>query len=118
MWLAAEESDDAVVISLRDDGRGIDWNRVKEKARAAGLPHASREELVTALFADGLSTKDTADVVSGRGVGMGAVREAAAALGGLIEVTSEPNQGTTLTFRFPRRSRGHGSGTPSTTAVA
>jgi two-component system chemotaxis sensor kinase CheA len=118
IWLSAEESSDDVVISLRDDGRGINWDRVKEKAQAAGLPYASRENLVAALFAEGLSTKDTASVMSGRGVGLGAVREATTALGGHIDVASEPNQGATFQFRFPRRSRGHGSVAPSTKAVA
>jgi len=117
LWLSAEENGDALVISLRDDGRGIDWERLKEKARVAGLPHASRKDLVEALLTDGVSTKDSVSVLSGRGVGMGAVREATAAMGGHIEVTSEPKQGTTFEFRFPRQSRGHGSAAPSTKAV-
>jgi two-component system chemotaxis sensor kinase CheA len=106
------------VISLRDDGRGINWDRLKEKARAASLPHQSRADLITALFADGVSTEDAASLISGRGVGLGAVRAATLALGGQIEVTSEPNEGTTFKFRFPRRSRGHGSAAPATNAVA
>lgn len=118
LWLAAEEDGGQVVISLRDDGRGIDWDRVRDKARAMGVPHSSREDLVAALFTDGVSTKDTASVISGRGVGMGAVREVTMSLGGRIEVTSETNQGTTLKFLFPRLSMGHGSAPSSTKAVA
>ncbi|MEA2696612.1 MAG: hypothetical protein QOI66_883, partial [Myxococcales bacterium] len=60
-------------------------------------------DLAAALFADGVSTTAAASVSSGRGVGMGAMREATAALGGEIDVVSERHQGTTLKFRFPRR---------------
>ncbi|HXI55066.1 MAG TPA: ATP-binding protein [Polyangia bacterium] len=103
LWLTAEACGEGVIISVRDDGRGIDWARVKDKAAAAGVPHGSRADLAAALFADGVSTTGTASVSSGRGVGMGAMREAIAALDGEIDVVSERHQGTTLKFRFPRR---------------
>jgi len=62
------------VIEVADDGRGIDWERVRAKAKEHGLPHTTREELVNALFADGLSTRDEASDTSGRGLGMSVVR--------------------------------------------
>lgn len=91
-----------VVVAIGDDGRGIDWDAVARKAAAAGLSHGSHEARVEALFADGLSTKETATATSGRGVGMGAVRAAVHDLGGQIEVEAEPGAGTTFRFRFPR----------------
>jgi two-component system chemotaxis sensor kinase CheA len=96
------------VIEVSDNGRGIAWERVREKARGMGLPHTTREDLETALFTDGMSTRDAVSDTSGRGVGMGAVREACAALGGRIEVQSEPGQGTTFRFSIPVRTAAPG----------
>ncbi len=104
LWLVATEAADGVTVTVRDDGRGVDWNRVKEKAAGAGLPSASRADLVAALFAEGVTTAGAATVTSGRGVGMGVLLEATAALGGQIDVMSETGQGTTVRFRFPRGS--------------
>jgi HPt (histidine-containing phosphotransfer) domain-containing protein len=109
LWLSAVETDGTMVISLRDDGRGIDWDRLRDKARAAGLLHGSRADLTAALFADGVTTNDEVGAFSGRGVGMGALRAAATSAGGHVEVISEPNQGTTIEFRFPRHPRGMAS---------
>jgi two-component system, chemotaxis family, sensor kinase CheA len=100
LWLREEESGGAIVISLRDDGRGIDWPRLAEKAEAAGLPHISRDDLVAALFAEGISTRDAASQTSGRGVGLSALWSATTALGGRIDVVSAPNEGTTFSFCF------------------
>jgi two-component system chemotaxis sensor kinase CheA len=88
-------------VDLTDDGRGVDWARVREKARERGLPHATDQDLVNALFSDGLSTAETVSDVSGRGVGMSAVRDAARQLNGSVNVISKPNAGTTVRFRFP-----------------
>ena len=70
-------------------------------AKERGLPHASDKDLVDALFSDGLSTADVVSSVSGRGVGMGATRYAAQALGGAVSVVSKRGEGTTIAFRFP-----------------
>ena len=91
---------DAVVVEVADDGRGIDWPRVEELARSRGLPHDSRAALVEALFADGFSTNDEVTELSGRGVGLGAVRRECERRGGTKVVTSEPGAGTTLQCRF------------------
>jgi two-component system chemotaxis sensor kinase CheA len=92
------------IVEISDNGRGIAWERVQAKAQQFGLPHATRDDLTNALFTDGLSTRDEASETSGRGVGMGAVREACLALGGRIEVLSEAGQGTTFRFTIPYRS--------------
>jgi two-component system chemotaxis sensor kinase CheA len=89
------------VIELADNGHGVAWERVREKARERGLPSTTRDDLVGAMFTDGLSTRDQASDTSGRGVGMSAVRETVAAMNGRIEVISETGQGTTFRFVFP-----------------
>jgi len=88
-------------LQISDDGRGIDWQRLAEKARQHGLSTASREALAEALFADGVSTAEAVSETSGRGIGMSAVRAACLALGGSIRVESEPGRGTTLHFELP-----------------
>jgi len=92
------------VIAIEDDGRGIAWERVRERARNAGLPHASRADLIEALFVDGISTADEVTEFSGRGVGLAVMRAACEERGGRIEVESEPGRGTSFVFRFPRKS--------------
>jgi len=91
-----------LLIEIGDDGRGIDWSAVAAKAAELGLAHATREDLIEALFVDGLSTATTVTQVSGRGVGMGAVRAACSALGGTVSIASEPGRGTRIVFRFRR----------------
>jgi two-component system chemotaxis sensor kinase CheA len=90
-------------VALTDDGRGIDWDSVRARALALGLPGESRADLEAALFSDGLSTAAEITEFSGRGVGLGAVRQACLDLGGEIVIRSIAGQGTTLEFRFPER---------------
>jgi len=92
---------DELVVEIADDGRGIDWDRVAEVAASKGIPHGTRQELVEAIFYDGVSTSARVSEFSGRGVGMGAVRSACMARGGTIAVHSEPGKGTRVSFRFP-----------------
>jgi two-component system chemotaxis sensor kinase CheA len=73
-----------VIIEIADNGRGIDWARVRDRACAAGLPHGSAADLEVALFADGVSTKDEVTEVSGRGIGLAALRQVCQMLGGSI----------------------------------
>ncbi len=102
LTLAAHLLADELVISIADDGAGIDWASVSQAAQRKGLPTATREDLTDALFADGLSTKAHATEISGRGVGMSAVRQACSALGGRIVVRSSPDEGTTVELHLPR----------------
>lgn len=89
------------VIAVEDDGRGIDWQAVAAKAMLANLPHACEQDLVNAIFHDGITTKSVATQFSGRGVGMGAVREECVKRGGQIELVSQSGKGTRFLFRFP-----------------
>lgn len=75
------------------------WERAR--ATGLGLPVKTEEDLVAALFTEGLSTADRVSDVSGRGVGMGALRAAVLALGGSIDIVSERGRGTCLRLRVP-----------------
>ncbi len=99
--LAAGIDAGELCISIEDDGRGIDWHKIAARASSAGLAADSAEALVDALFQDGITTAAAVSEVSGRGVGMGTVREAVRAMGGRIAVHSELGQGTLIQFRFP-----------------
>lgn len=100
--LRAELESDRFVVSVRDDGRGIAWDAVARALAERGRPAKTRADLEAAIFADGLSTRDEASDVSGRGVGMSALSAAVVALGGRVEITSETTRGTTLHCVFPR----------------
>ncbi|MCG8416937.1 MAG: ATP-binding protein [Proteobacteria bacterium] len=95
-----------LVIRLSDDGRGIDWAAIADRAQASGLPAETRQDLIAALFTDGLTTRATVSAISGRGVGMGALKQACTDLDGTIEIHSEHRRGTTFEFRFPHREAG------------
>src|SRR5262249_54019921 len=90
------------IIAITDDGRGIDWEALYDKARELGLPASVMSDPKALLFVDGVTTKDTISEFSGRGVGMSAVREACAALDGVVEVMSDKYQGTSFRFIFPK----------------
>ncbi len=93
---------DRFVVEISDDGRGIDWARVARKALELGLPAATDSDLRGALFRDGVSTAAHVTDISGRGLGMGAVRAATEALGGHLEIETELGRGTTLRMIFPK----------------
>jgi two-component system chemotaxis sensor kinase CheA len=97
----ARRSDDAIILSVEDDGRGIDWERVRQKAEARGLPSSTQSDLFAALCADGLSTRDVVTETSGRGVGMGALLSACAEVGGKLSVDSTPGRGTRVEIALP-----------------
>ncbi|MCC9604008.1 Hpt domain-containing protein [Stieleria sp. JC731] len=93
--------DERFVVSISDDGKGIDWDRVAKLAQDRALPFQTDDDLVNALFATGLSTSKTVTSISGRGIGMGALRQATESLGGSIEVESRKGEGTCYRFIFP-----------------
>ena len=97
----ASRNSDYVIFELRDDGAGIDWETIRRKAETLGLPSASKEDLIRALFTDGVSTRDQASETSGRGVGMSALKAACDELGGRIEIDTTLGIGTTVRFLFP-----------------
>lgn len=95
------------IISVSDDGAGIDPERVKRKAIEKGLlkeadaPNLSRQEVYAFLFQSGFSTKDQADALAGRGVGMDVVRKNLEDIRGTINIDSTVGKGTTFTIRLP-----------------
>lgn len=99
--LDARIRDGELQISVSDDGRGIDWQAVAERARAVGLPSETEADRLAALFSDGLTTRVEADALAGRGVGLAAVKESVESLGGRISVHSMPGRGTCFRFLFP-----------------
>jgi signal transduction histidine kinase len=99
--IRAQRHDGCVTIEVEDDGRGLDWPRLRDAAKAMGLPHGCDSEVIDALFADGVTTRVQATDISGRGVGMAAVKACVAAMGGTIEVTSRSGAGTTVRFQIP-----------------
>ena len=99
--MTASRDERAVRIVVTDDGRGIDWSAIAAKAEAMGLPSGTHEDLVAALFVDGLTSRTEVTDLSGRGVGLGALRHACRALGGSITVESEKGRGTTFRCEIP-----------------
>lgn len=105
--ICARHHESHIVIEIADDGRGIDIERVKEKAIAAGITTAdaaarlSDPDALSFVFHSGLSTAEELSEVSGRGVGMDIVRTNIQKLGGVVELESWPGQGTRFTLRLP-----------------
>ena len=94
-----------VVISVHDDGRGIDPEKIRATAIARGwidaYAHISDKEAINLIFQPGVSTAESITEESGRGVGLDVVRDAVARLRGTIEVDSTVGQGSTFTMKFP-----------------
>jgi two-component system chemotaxis sensor kinase CheA len=103
--VAAEQRSGRIVITVADDGRGIDRARVRAKAIERGIvaPDAnlSEEDVDNLIFAPGFSTAEKVSNISGRGVGMDVVRRNVQALGGRIGVTSRFGSGTSFTLSLP-----------------
>jgi two-component system chemotaxis sensor kinase CheA len=103
--LSARVEGEQLTFEVTDDGRGIDWAAIAERAQELGLAHSSQSELLEALCSDGLTTRDAVSDVSGRGVGMASFRERVSALHGRIEVRSAKGVGTSwyIRFRWPTK---------------
>lgn len=105
--LRAVRGGDLVIVEVTDDGRGIDTAELRRVAARQGI--ASAEALarmtdaaaVELIFAPGFSTAGAVTGLSGRGVGMDAVRSAIARMGGRVAVDSQPGRGTTVRFTLP-----------------
>ncbi len=96
---------DQIEIRLEDDGPGIAWEVIRSRAEKRGLSAESHQDLVQALFTDGLSSRDLVTEISGRGVGLAALLQSCQELEGSLDVISELGQGTCFRFRFPAHHR-------------
>jgi two-component system chemotaxis sensor kinase CheA len=103
--LHAYHSGGNVVVELTDDGRGLDRDKILEKAFAKGLVDEDKtlsdQEIYNLIFLPGFSTAEKITEVSGRGVGMDVVRRNVDALRGQVEIDSEQGKGCTFTVRLP-----------------
>lgn len=99
--LSLRANDHSVELSISDDGRGIAWDRIRARAISLGLPVRTDADLMEALFADSVSSKDAATEISGRGVGMGAMRAVVQGHGGSVVIESRQGKGTSCRLVFP-----------------
>jgi two-component system chemotaxis sensor kinase CheA len=105
--LRAARAGEQVIVEIEDDGSGIDAGRVRALAEQRGVASAATlatmndAEIVDLIFTPGFSTASRVTAVSGRGVGMDAVRTAIGRLGGSVGVESRTGQGTTVRFVLP-----------------
>ena len=105
--IEATREKDAIRIAVSDDGAGMNLVALRERSVAAGLVHATLaedlppEELVELAFRPGLSTAASVSDISGRGVGMDAVRSTLESLGGAVWMETRPGAGTTAMLRVP-----------------
>jgi HPt (histidine-containing phosphotransfer) domain-containing protein/HAMP domain-containing protein len=101
LGFAASRIEGGIAITLTDDGAGIDWDALATKAKSRGLRADTKEALVDALFTDGVSTRTEVTEVSGRGVGLAALREVVVSMGGELRVESTRGRGTRFEARIP-----------------
>ncbi|MGH0032762.1 MAG: chemotaxis protein CheA [Myxococcota bacterium] len=105
--IEARREKDSIRLAVRDDGAGIDLDTLRAKAVDAGLLHGDLavdlppDAIAALVFEPGLSTAGTVSELSGRGVGMDAVRATIESLGGTVELESERGAGTTTTLIVP-----------------
>jgi two-component system chemotaxis sensor kinase CheA len=103
--LSAMTAGDSVTVEVEDDGGGLDTDKVAARARSLGMLDATEtldaKRLLDVICAPGFTTRDAADLASGRGVGMAAVQAAISELGGLITLHTTPGKGTRFNIQLP-----------------
>lgn len=103
--LSARQESNHIVISVADDGAGMDAARIKQKAVEKGLLNAeqqlSDQEIFNLIFLPGFSTVDRVTETSGRGVGLDVVKKVIGDFNGIIEVSSTPGLGTEFVLKMP-----------------
>lgn len=105
--ITAYSKKDRAAIEVEDDGRGIDVERLKIEALARGASRdrifsMTEKEALALICMPGLSTASAVTETSGRGVGMDAVKDVIEGLGGTIDISSTPGEGTKITLELPR----------------
>lgn len=105
--LSASSESDTVIIKIKDDGAGINPERIKQKAIEKGLITAqdasqmSDRDLTMLIFEPGFSTMDSVTAISGRGVGMDVVKKALDSIGGTVQVDTMLGEGSIFTLSLP-----------------
>ena len=105
--MSASQSGNRITLRIADDGRGLDSEKIGHKALSAGivteteLDTMDERQKLDLIFEPGLSTAETVDSISGRGVGLDVVRANVERLGGTIDVSSEPGAGTVFQLILP-----------------
>ncbi|CAG9000370.1 MAG: Chemotaxis protein CheA [Candidatus Celerinatantimonas neptuna] len=103
--LSAAHQDGQIVVTIADDGAGLDCEKILNKARQSGLVAANQElsprKIFSLIFEPGFSTAEQVSDVSGRGVGMDVVRASIEAMQGRVEIDSRAGKGTTITIYLP-----------------
>lgn len=107
IYLRAFQSGNSVIIETEDDGKGIQRDKILNKAIQKGIVTAEQgavmadEEVYQLLFESGFSTAEKVSDISGRGVGLDVVKSKIASLGGQVSVSSSPGKGTKFTIQLP-----------------
>jgi len=105
LWLHAEHKGGNIVIQVKDDGQGLNREKIRAKAIEQGLLDADKplspEQIDQLICLPGFSTVDVVSNISGRGVGMDVVRRNILSLGGSLDIASEDEKGVTFTIRLP-----------------
>jgi two-component system chemotaxis sensor kinase CheA len=104
IWMSASQRGGRIIIEVRDDGRGLDRERILKRAAERGMTiaaDAADQDVWRIIFEPGFSTADTITDVSGRGVGMDVVRRNIQLLGGNVELASTPGKGMSITVSVP-----------------
>lgn len=96
-----QKQEGGLALTISDDGAGIDQEMLREKLTMKYGRHFDNATLEDLIFSNGASSKEEVSEWSGRGVGMGAVRQVTLELGGSISVSTTPGQGTQFTFTLP-----------------
>ena len=103
----AVETSSSIVLTIEDDGGGMNLERIRQKAEQLGIvqPGAvmTEQDIMTCIFAPGLSTAEVVTDISGRGVGMDVVKRAIEDAGGSIQIWTEKGVGTRFTISLPKR---------------
>ena len=109
IWFDISDIGEAYEINVRDDGAGLDYDRIRHRAVAAGLftaeqaRHIDQKVLLSLIFRPDFSTKDNATQDAGRGAGLGLVKDLISRQSGKLAFDSQKAKGTHFRIQFPKR---------------